>query len=287
MSALLVACSCSSYSEIINGITPNSIGIGLNWDMSSILPNEGGLIVNGVFYRYTTVKKPEDEMLVNIRNKNALGDGYIFDRQDNWSGLPGNTITKSIPVENIPREAWGDGEIAVTGNGSVKDAQVAYSYRFDTCYDPLNDPACPGYADAMARRIAELGLWNQAVEIKDPLDDQNVRDVIDRKAELEDEEKEKNKKKSEDQDRRKKVAKGAADSAVGNALAVSQEALLAAMADVPNFNSYYTTIPGGVYADAIGYALTVVPENKSALRVGLAQQLLHNKMVDEQYKPSE
>lgn len=255
--------------------------------MTSILPNEGGLIVNGVIYRYTAVKNPEDDFVVNIRNQNASGNGYVFNKQDDWSKLPGNTITNTIPVDNIPREAWGRGEISTTGTGSVANAQVAYSYRFDTCYNPLNDPACPGYADAMAKRIAELGLWNQTTEIKDPLEDQNVKEVLERKSEVDEEkEKENLKKKNEEKERRQKIAKDTSDAAVGNALAVSQTDVLSAMANVPNFNSYYTTIPGGVYTDAIGYAPKNIPENRNALRVGLAQQLLHEKIVEEQYKLS-
>lgn len=276
----LVVSSSSCYSEIINGISPNAAGVGLTWGMNNVLPEQGGLVVNGVIYQYTTVKNTADDMVVNIRNKNAAGEGYIFDRKDDWSGIPQNTITRAVPVDNIPREAWGNGEIAVTGQGSVKDARVGYSYRFDTCYNPLNDPSCPGYAAAMADYLALMGLLNQKTEIKDPLEDENVKEVLDRKAELEEEKKQKKEKEEE----RKKIAKEAAESTLGNALAISQEALLAAMNNVPNFEVYYTSMPGGVYADAMGYKQTRVPENKKALRVGLAQQLLHEKMIDYQYK---
>jgi len=40
--------------------------------MSSILPSETGLIVNGMIYRYTTEKVIEDDMKVHIRNEDTL-----------------------------------------------------------------------------------------------------------------------------------------------------------------------------------------------------------------------
>ena len=46
--------------------------------MSQILPQQAGLQVNNVFYRYTTIKDEEDEMVVYVQNENAQGDGYIF-----------------------------------------------------------------------------------------------------------------------------------------------------------------------------------------------------------------
>jgi len=46
---------------------------------------------------------------------------------------------------------------------------------------------------------------------------------------------------------------------------------------------YNTKINGGVYADVNSIADEQLPDNKKALRNNLAQQLLHEKMIDMQY----
>ena len=66
-----------------------------------MLPDIPGIDINGLLYRYTTVKRPEDDMKVHVGNKNADGNGYIFKETDDWSGVPGNTIVKSFPLANI------------------------------------------------------------------------------------------------------------------------------------------------------------------------------------------
>ncbi len=46
---------------------------------------------------------------------------------------------------------------------------------------------------------------------------------------------------------------------------------------------YNTKINGGVYADVNSIADKQLPDNKKALRNNLAQQLLHEQMIDMQY----
>ena len=286
----MAACSSYSYSEIVNGVTPNAAGNGLQWAMTNVLPEQLGLVVNGVIYRYTTVKQPQDQMYVDVQNENALGTGYIFRERDDWSNLPGNTITKTVPVGDIPLEYWGNGEISVEGTGSVTNAQVAYSYRYDTCYDPINDPSCPGYDAAMADFLAKYGLLYQDVELIDPLDDENVKNALDNETEVkeQEEDKEKAEREKKDKDKEKKrreIALSAAESALSSSLEISQAAMLEAMNNVPSFQSYYVAnLQGGVYPDTNMYQITTVPENKKGLRLGLAQQLMHDKMTDQQYR---
>ena len=287
---MLAVCFSSSYSEIINGITPNAASNGYNWSMTGVLPQESGLTVNGVAYRYSVIKQTQDEMYVNIQNKDATGPGYTFNQQDNWSGLPQNTITRVVPVDNIPIQRWGDGSISVQGQGQVVDPTVVYTYRYDTCFDPIKDPRCPGYESAMHAFLLANGLLNQTTEIQDPLDDENVKNAVENKTELSkedqeklDEEKKKEKEKKEKAAKDRRYALSVADSVVVNALAISQETLISAMNNVPNFNSYYSSIPGGSYADATMYRAERLPENRKALRVGLAQQLLHEKIIEQQY----
>ena len=84
-------------------------------------------------------------------------------------------------------------------------------------------------------------------------------------------------------DLERSVALEVATAATLEAQTAAQNNLLSVMAFVPNFSSYQTTIPGGVYEDAPGYAPSTVPESRRGLRNGLAQQLLHEKMVEMQY----
>lgn len=59
---------------------------------------------------------------------------------------------------------------------------------------------------------------------------------------------------------------------------------LALMNYVPGFNAYQVALPGGMYPDVEFYKPTTVPESKRGLRNGLAQQLLHEQMIDMQYR---
>ena len=283
MALALVAFSSYSYSEIITGVTPNAAGNGLNWSMDNVLPQESGLIVNGVIYKYTAMKEQQDQMLVNIQNQNALGTGYVFKSQDDWSGVPGNTITKAVPVENIPIQYWGNGEIEVEGKGNVVDPTVTYTYRYDTCYDPISDPSCPGYAAAMGKFLAD-NLPPTEIKIFDPLEDENIVNSINRKVELDDDEKKKQQAEKEKEEGKKKIALRESQNALNAAVTVSQEAILDIMNNATDINSYYSiALNGGAYADATAYMSAKVPENKQALRNGFAQQLLHKKLIESQY----
>ena len=77
----------------------------------------------------------------------------------------------------------------------------------------------------------------------------------------------------------------AADNALAIADGVVSLAQLSATANINQFNAYLQkNIPGGVYNDRLQFEPKEIPENREALRVGLAQQLLHEQMVDSQYQ---
>jgi hypothetical protein len=59
---------------------------------------------------------------------------------------------------------------------------------------------------------------------------------------------------------------------------------LALMNYVPGFDTYGISLNGGVYPDVAFYKPTTVPESKRGLRNGLAQQLLHEQMIEMQYR---
>ena len=267
--------SCDPYSY---GATGNAASTALSWGMGSVLPDVPGIDINGLLYRYTTVKNPEDNMKVHVGNKKASGDGYIFRETDDWSGVPGNTIVKSFPLSNIPATQWGAGSIDIEGKGSVKDAVVIYNYRIDECFDPQSNPNCPGYVKPMP--------VIPVIEVYDALEDDAVVDAIDADTDFEYDEDGELILSEEEEEEETRIEMGLTASA--NALtlfkAQGQDQIIMAINQQTNLNMYYNaSINGGSYADAPGLADSEIPDNKKALRNNLAQQILHEKMVDMQY----
>ena len=271
-------CSYSySYSEIKNDISKNA-ATGLTWTMHNILPYTTGLTVDGVIYQYTAVKNTADPMGVTIQNRNATSDdnNYVFRNRDDWTGLRGNTITKVIPVDNIPSALWGNGEIKVDGIGEVKNQSVVYKYRYDTCIiDPLSSPTCPGYT-------IPKQLVNEPVDIKNEFINSSKdssflclpTDVICLENKFEKNESVKEKK----SDNNKK-------SIVNLLLTPSDVNLtlqLEAMSAIPEF--YTVSLPGGAYKDVVSYPDKSLPDNKNGRRLGFAQERLHQTLVDSQYE---
>lgn len=244
--------------------------------MTNILPDYTGLIVSGLVYQYTTVKDTADDMVVTVQNENLAGDGYIFRSVDDWSGLPGNSINKVIPIPAVLGSAFGDGSISWSGKGNVIDANVVYSYQYDLCFDPQADPTCPDYI----KPIPELPV----IVVSDPLQDEFIRAEMEKKAALEDEEEEAErlkKKKERKGKKRLEILLGSINSTLLSAQAQAQADLLLAMN--AGIEVYYTSIPGGRYDETVSYADTQLPPNVNARRVSFAQQLLHEKMIKSQY----
>lgn len=267
-----------SCSETIYGATPNAASAGLNWVMSNVLPQQAGLQVTGVVYQYTAVKDPEDDMVVHVQNQNAQDSGYIFRETDDWSGLPGNTINKLIPVGDVPIQLWGDGSIDVEGQGQVTEPNVVYTYRYDPCYDPQSDPSCPGYLPP----IPEPEL----VDVYDALNDQAVLEATqETDPELFDRDGKNRREVEREADDRLEQGLAASENALNIASGSAQDFMVAAMANEMRFDPYYAAkLEGGVYRDVVALPSKDIPDNPRALRNGLAQQLLHQKMIDSQYK---
>ena len=215
--------------------------------MGSVLPSIPGLDINGLLYRYTAVKNPEDDMKVHVRNLNAKGDGYTFSETDDWSGVPGNTIVKSFPLANVAASKWGNGSIAVEGKGRVSDAFVIYSYRVDECYDEQSNPACPGYV----KPIPVIPV----VEIYDALEDEAVLGAIDEDTEFKYDENGDLILEEEMEEKETRLEMGLIASA--NALtlfkAQGQSDIIMAINRQTNINMYYNaSINGGAYEDVAG-----------------------------------
>ena len=266
--------SCDPYSY---GTTGNAASTSLSWSMSSVLPDIPGIDINGLLYKYTTVKDPNTDMKVHVGNLNAEGDGYTFRETDDWSGVPGNTIVRSFPLLNIPAPQWGAGSIDVEGEGSVKDAMVIYNYRIDECYDEQSNPACPGYV----KPIPVIPV----VELYDVLEDEDAMSAIeadefqydeDGNVILSEEE--------EEEETRIEMGLTASANALTLFKAQGQDDIIMAINQQTNIAMYYNaSINGGVYADAPGLADSEIADNKKALRNNLAQQILHEQMIDMQY----
>ena len=271
--AVSLACLApSSYSEIVTGQARTTA---YDWVMQNVLPQQAGLTVGTVVYRYEAVKNVEDDMVVYVSNENALGDGYIFREADDWSGLPGNKIYKVIGVGDIPIEAWGDGSIEIDGTGQVVDPSVVYSYRYDPCFDPQSDPSCPNYVIPYDPSLIPV------VEFNDPLQDELVLAEMAKQAKIDEEEEyERKQRNNKIKVNLEKMLGGLNMSAMTAQASITEQALFA-MNYIPR--SYTGSLNGGVYADTVVLVDGKLPDNKKAKRVGLAQQLLHEKMVEAQY----
>ena len=274
----LVLLPSYSYSEPYTyGATSNAASSALSWTMDSILPSIGGVDINGLLYRYTTVKDPDADMKVHVGNHNASGDGYTFRETDDWSGVPGNTIVKSFPLSNIPASQWGTGFVEVEGEGTVKDAVVIYNYRLDKCYDPQSDPSCAGYVKPMPE-IPEVVVYDALEDdaVVDTLEADEFQYDEDGKLILDEEE--------EEEESRIEMGLTASANALTLFKTQNQSDIILALNRQTNINMYYNAkINGGTLNDAAGLKDGTIPDNKKALRNNLAQQVLHEKMVDMQY----
>ena len=249
--------------------------------MTNVLPQQAGLTVGNVIYQYTTVKDTDDDMVVSVQNENAKGSDYIFRSTDDWSGIPGNTINKVVPVGNVDISYWGDGSIDWTGTGSVTDANVIYTYQYDPCFDPQTDPACPGY-------IAPVEYSIEDAKAYDALNEDYVQNELDRKQTLKDEEEEEEAerkanilRKKRENDERLEVMLGYVNTSLLSDGQIIQHEMLTATNNLSG--AYYATISGGNYPDAEMLKDSKLPDSKSGVRTNLAQQVLHQQMVDSQY----
>lgn len=282
MALCLASWASLSHSEPYTyGASDNVASGGLSWVMENVIPNIPGLDISGVFYQYTIDKDPEDDALVHVQNENALGSGYIFQETDDWSGLEGNTITKGVPVSNIPLKYWGVGSIEVEGEGSISDASVVYSYRVNQCADPQSNPSCDGYVPP----VTPVSI--QETETYDALED-DAYAIATRKTDQEyQEDKGSTEEQSDDKERKARLERGLAASKNALALAngISQDAIIASMGYTSDVSAYYAKqLEGGTYTDVVTLVDGKIPENRRGLRNGLAQQILHEQIIDLQYQ---
>lgn len=279
-----------SYSDSIApyfGYTGNAItDQSLRWSMGNVLPDPPGVFVDNVIYSYRIDKETGDTVSVYVFNENAAGTGYVFREHDEWrsGSLSGTQINKAVPLGSLHRDLFGPGGIEVDGNGSVYDANVIYTYRVEPCYNPQFDPNCPGYERPYVAPNLDYEIYYadqegdsdqaQYAEDDEYTDEEGLTE--EELAELEDE---------EEKDREDRLE--AALFEAGRAQLFAQALAMSQLTDgqSPNLNPYYEAkIPGGEYRETITLADRDLPDSPSGLRNGLAQQLLHQQMVDSQYK---
>ena len=278
----LVFWPCYSYSESISpyfGITGNAAIGGYSWNMDNVFPEPPGLEVNGVFYSYTPDKLAEDEFKVTVGNEGVWSD------TEDWTGTPGGIeVRKVIGLPNVPREAWGDGYIITEGEGTIDDATVIYSYKVDPCFDPQFDPNCPGYV-APVPVIIEIdpdSIYDATedeavVEATEETDEDQYKE--DKVVEIDEEEEEENR------ELRLEKALAAANDTELYAQSFAQSQILLQINSAINITSYIAAdIPGGNYKENVQLIDTKIDDNKQGLRNGLAQQILHEEMVNMQYQ---
>ena len=279
-----VYCSYSySNPNYIYETSGNASQDSLNWVMSNVLPAYTGLQVNGVFYQYTTVKDPDTGMIVTVQNEDALNAGqYIFREQDDWSGLPGNTIQKAIPQPYVDQNRWGDGSIQVEGRGEVVDASVIYTYRYDEdcVVSPQNNPSCPGFV------MPEINIPEPVAPVNDIIQDELDRQrVADADMEQDDRDRKNNKDEKDNGRPMIEVLLGNSNTSILGEVAEILHDNLVYLDVVPT--SYLIELPSTVYEETVTLPDGDLPDNVMIRRVNYSQELLHEKLVDLQYQLGE
>jgi hypothetical protein len=256
--------------------------------MRNVLPTPPGLDIQNVIYSYRIRKETADLVSVDVQNANASGTGFIFKSTDDWKpgSLSGTQINKVVGVGSIPRQLWGDGSIEVRGPGSVYQTNVVYTYKVDPCYDPQFNPGCPGYKPQMPN-ISEFDVSTIYDGTKDARQD-NITIEQD-KENLENNEEDKEE--ALEEIKRKYRLEKAMSVIDKNALVAESSRLdliaASASAALERQGYYSAVIPGGVYKDSVILVDKKLPDARAGLRNGLAQQILHQKMVDMQFNLNE
>jgi hypothetical protein len=245
--------------------------------MSEVIPAYSGLTINAVNYRYTTIKSTQDPFVVTVQNLNSSGTGYLFRSQDDWTGLPGNTITKTVPVNNYLFSAWGRGEVKTIGLGSIKDVSVIYGYKYDTCnLVPVTDTACPNYKPSVAEiKLPELQQ-----------NDESANNITNSQLLLETEENLEKYRKFlllQAEEKRLKNAVNRGTNSLITARTLEQLKELEAANNTSAFKLYSVSMPGGAYPETVKYVDKILPDSRNSRRLSLGQQQLHNSLVDLQY----
>ena len=270
------------YSENIYGNTKNAASNAHRWAMNNLLPSQTGLSVEGIFHRYTLTKDPTKDSTVSITNKKIGGDGYIYEYTDNWNKIPGGTKVTYDPVPSTLGNLFGDGEIKVTGDGSLSDVTILYHYKFDPCHTPLTDPSCPDFKDALYQYLLDNNLLDTP-NVEDPFYNQWVQIQLEEQAEAEEQEALEIEEAEESEELSVEEILSVAGAAEKIADPMQQLNMMKQIAAVGKLELYYNAvIDGGVYKDNLVIDGGNITDNAKGLR-NLTQDSVHRSIVRSQY----
>ena len=273
---------CYSYSENIYGNTKNAASDAHTWVMNNLLPAQNNLTIEGVFHKYTITKDATTDSTVSITNEKVGGDGYVYEYVDDWNNLPSGTKIKYDPMASTLGTLFGDGEIKVTGDGSLSDVIILYHYKYDPCDTPLNEPSCPNYKDAVYQYLLDNDLLSGG-NVDDPYYNEWVQIQLEEQAELEELEVEEAE--AEEEIEELTVEEMLSVRGVTEKIAdpVQQLAMLQQLISVGKLELYFNLdIDGGVYEDVLKIDGGEIKDNVRAYR-SLAQDSVHRSMVRSQY----
>ena len=271
---------CSS--ENIYGNTNNAASKAHTWAMNNLLPSQTGLTVEGVFHKYTIVKNPTTNSIVSITNKKVGSEEYIYEYVDDWSNLPSGTKIKYDPTAPTLGNLFGDGEIKVTGDGSLSDVLILYHYKFDPCHTPLSDPSCPDFKDALYQYLLDNNLLD-AQNVQDPYYNKWVQIQLDEQAEIEELEAEEAESEEDSEELTVEEILSVAGVVEKIADPMQQLEMMQQLAAVGKLELYFNLdIDGGVYEDVLKIDGGEIKDNVRAWR-SLGQDSVHRSMVRSQY----
>ena len=270
------------YSENVYGNTKNAASDAHTWVMNNLLPAQNNLTIEGVFHKDTITKDPTTDSTVSITNKKVGSNENVYEYVDDWNNLPSGTKIKYDPMASTLGTLFGDGEIKVTGDGSLSDVIILYHYKFDPCDTPLNDPSCPNYKDAVYQYLLDNDLLSGG-NVDDPYYNEWVQIGLDEQAELEELEVEEAE--AEEEIEELTVEEILSVRGVTEKIAdpVQQLAMLQQLISVGKLELYFNLdIDGGVYEDVLKIDGGEIKDNVRAYR-SLAQDSVHRSMVRSQY----
>ena len=250
--------------------------------MNNLLPSQTGLTVEGIFHRYTLTKDPTKDSTVSITNKKIGSDGYIYEYTDDWNKIPGGTKVTYDPIPSTLGNLFGNGEIKVTGDGSLSDVTILYHYKFDPCHTPLSDPTCPDFKDALYQYLLDNNLLDSP-NVDDPFYNQWVQIQLDEQAEAEEQEALEAQEEEESEELSVEEILSVAGAAEKIADPMQQLNMMKQIAAVGKLELYYNVvIDGGVYKDNLTLEGGTIEDNFSGLR-NLTQDSVHRSIVRSQY----
>ena len=177
---------------------------------------------------------------------------------------------------------FGDGEIKVTGDGSLSEVTILYHYKFDPCHTPLSDPSCPAFKDALYQYLLDNNLLNTP-NVQDPYYNQWVQIQLEEQAEAEEQEALETQKEEDSEELSVEEILSVAGAAEKIADPLEQMAMMAKIAAIGKLELYYNfAIDGGVYKDTLKIESGDIKDNLKGLR-NLAQDGVHRSIVRSQY----